>query len=58
MYTFFIILLASLTGVSVIGHEEIPSLCIISLELQLQHIGVVSHIAPLDVDWGLLLTAT
>ena len=51
MYTCF------LTGVPVIGHEKIPFLGIISVELQLQHVWVVLHAAPLDVYWRLLLTA-
>lgn len=48
----------SLTGVPVIYHEKIPLLSIISVELQLQHVWVVLHAAPLDVYWRLLLSAT
>lgn len=47
-----------LTGMPVIGHEKFPFQSIISVELQLQHVWVVSHAAPLDVYWGLLLTTT
>lgn len=43
---------------SVVGHEKISNLSIISAELQLQHVWVVLHTAPLDVDRGLLLPPT
>lgn len=48
----------SLTRVPVVGQEEVPSLSIISAELQLQHVGVVPHAAPLDVNGGLFLPST
>lgn len=51
-------MLYSLTRVAVVGHEEIPFLSIITAQLQLQHFWVVPHAAPLDVNRGLLLTAT
>lgn len=51
-------MLDSLTRVAVVGHEEIPFLSIIPAQLQLQHVGVESHVAPLDVNRGLLLSAT
>lgn len=41
----------------VVGHEKISRLSIISAELQLQHVRVVSDAAPLDVDRRLLLAA-
>lgn len=46
-----------LTGVAVVGHEEIPSLRIVAAQLQLQHFWVEPHVAPLDVDGRLLLSA-
>lgn len=47
-----------LTGVTVVGHEEVPSLSIVAAQLQLQHVRVESHAAPLDVDGRLLLSST
>lgn len=42
----------------VVGHEESSLLGIISAQLQLQHVWVEPDVAPLDVDWGLLLSST
>lgn len=47
-----------ITGVPVVGHEEVSLLCIVAAELQLQHVRVVPHVASLDVDGTLLLSST
>lgn len=52
------LMLDFLTRVPIVGHEEIPTLSIISVQLQLQHVWVVPHTAPLDVYGGLLLPTT
>lgn len=54
----FIYWLHCLTGVTVVGHEEIPPLSIVAAQLQLQYVWVESHVAPLDVDGRLLLSST
>lgn len=47
-----------LTGVAVVAHVEGPPLIIVAAQLQLQHLRVESHVAPLDVDGRLLLSST
>lgn len=47
---------SGLTGVAVVGHEEIPSLSIVAAQLQLQHVWVEPDVAPLDVDGRLFLS--
>lgn len=47
-----------LTGVAVVAHAEDPPLSIVAAQLQLQHVRVESHAAPLDVDGRLLLSST
>lgn len=46
-----------LTGVSVVGHAKSPSLSVISSQLQLQYVWVVSDFASLDVNRRLFLSA-
>lgn len=47
-----------LTRVTVVGHVEVPLLSVVAIQLQLQHVRVESHIAPLDVNGRLLLSST
>lgn len=54
----FNFLAAFLTSVTIVGHEEGPPLVIVAAQLQLQHVRVESHVAPLDVDGRLLLSST
>lgn len=54
----FVYWLHFLTSVTVIGHEEGSPLSIVAAQLQLQHVRVESHVAPLDVDGRLLLSST
>jgi len=45
------------TRVTVVGHEKVALLSIISSQFHLQHLGVVPHIPPLDVNGRLFLAA-